>query len=127
MFWLISDVFLLGNMPCASVFSAMVAGLLLHLLFPSAKGAARNLSEEESTHGLGSLDHREPVGKPDYSSSEALMQCNRNGEKPATAAEIDQGWGERNQNVEFQKCGWKCSAQLLAQLSHAAGHSACKY
>lgn len=60
MFWLITDMFLLGNMPCASVLSAMVAGALLHLLFPSAKGAAGNLSEEHSTHGLGSLDQREP-------------------------------------------------------------------
>lgn len=115
--WLITDRFLLGNMSCASLLSAMVAGPLLHLLFPSAKAAAGNLSEEHSTHGLGSLDQGELVRKPNQCSSEALMQCN--GKKTAIASGSDRG-GERvqrNPNVEFQACGWKCSAQPLAQLA----------
>jgi len=67
-------MFLLGNMPCASVLSAMVASRLLHPSFPSAKGVARDVLEVHSTHGLRSLGQQEP----NYDSSEALMQCNHN-------------------------------------------------
>lgn len=119
MFWLITDVFLLGNM-CCSVLSAMIAGPLLHLLFFSAQGAAGNLPKEHSTHRMGSLDQRE-LG-PGGASEETKLRLFRSTNVTTTGENNNccrkwLGWGKRGQE---SKCLipeiWMdalCPAQLV--------------